>query len=303
MERIASTTVSAAVLADLTRSFENVQRSGEELASGRLFSEPSQDPQAFARAAELRSTLGGLEEYAANIGYGTGFNRAAAGALDSIGAALQKAREVITQAGSGIDNKQQLASLAEVVEGLAEQVKVEADTQFGGQYVFAGTAVTTAPYAAGAEDAYRGNGEPVQIAIGKGIAVPLGADIERLLGQGTAAGDGKLLDVLRTAATLLREGSPEALERLRTTTLEGLSAAEANLVSLQTQVGTVVAQLEHAEASLEALRDTTQAALAQNTEVDFAKVASEYAGQQVAYEAALKTGAQLIQLSLLEFLG
>jgi flagellar hook-associated protein 3 FlgL len=302
MERIASATVSAAILADITRSFEVVQRTGEQLASGRLFDEPSQNPQGMARADELQSSLGGLEEYAANVSHGLGFERAAAGAVSSISAAVQKARQVITQAGSGVDNKQQLASLAEVVEGLIEQVKVEADTQFGGQYVFAGTAITTAPYSTGSEDTYHGNGEAVEVTIGKGITVPLGANIEALLGNGAAAGDGKLLDVLRTAAALLREGTPEALERLRTATLEGLTTNEATLVDIQTHIGLVTAQLEHTEAALEALRDDTQRALAETTEVNFPRAASEYAGQQVAYEAAMKTGAQLIQLSLLDFL-
>jgi len=302
MDRVASTTVSQLILADLSRSFETVRRSGEELSSGRAFSEPSQNPQAMGRAAELGSALGGLEEYAANVKQALGVEQTATGALTSIGQAMQKVRQIVTQAGSGVDNTQELTSLAEVVEGLTEQVKVDANVQFGGQYIFSGTLTTTAPYSTGAEDTYHGNEATVEWTIGKGVSVGLGANINLLLGSGLAPGDNRLLDVLRTIAKRLREGTPEALAGLRTNSLEGLERNEQTLIDLQSHVGIVTDQLQHAEGTLEAMRDSTTVALGAVTEVDIARTATEYASQQVAYEAALKAGANLVQLSLLDFL-
>jgi len=134
------------------------------------------------------------------------------------------------------------------------------------------------------------------------VSLGLGTDISNLLGSGVPAGDGKLLDVLRTIAKQLQEGTPEALQAVRTSGLEGFERAEVTLDQIQSHIGVVTDQLSAAEGSIEALRTSTSAALANTTEVNFARAATEYSTQQIAYEAAMRAGANIIQMSLLNFL-
>jgi flagellar hook-associated protein 3 FlgL len=301
-DRIASVTVSQTVLHDISESFSTVQRTGEELSSGKAIEQPSDNPFGAARAIELQSTLDGLSSYANNVQEALAWQNTATGALTSIGKVITRAREIALQSGSGVDNKEELAMLGRSIEQLTEQVKADANTKYAGQYIFSGTKSTTAPYQMGGEDAYQGNGETIARAIAPGVSLGLGTNISTLLGSGVPAGDGKLLDVLRTIAKQLQEGTPEALQSVRTSGLEGLERAEVTLDQIQSHIGVVTDQLSAAEGSIEALRTSTSAALANTTEVNFARAATEYSTQQIAYEAAMHAGANIIQMSLLNFM-
>ncbi|HLI32507.1 MAG TPA: flagellar hook-associated protein FlgL [Solirubrobacteraceae bacterium] len=301
-DRIASVTVSQNVLRDITESFASVQRTGEELSSGKAIAQPSDNPFGAARAIELQSTLDGLSSYATNVQEALAWQSTATGSLTSIGQVVARAREIALQSGSGIDNKEELAMLGGSIEQLTEQVKADANAKYAGEYIFSGTKSTTAPYQTGAEDAYQGNGETVARSIAPGMSVGLGVNISELLGSGAPAADGKLLDVLRTIAKELKEGTPEALQAVRTSGLEGLERAEVKLDQMQSHMGVITDQLRAAEGSIEAMRTTTTAALAGTTEVNFARAATEYSTQQVAYEAAMRAGSSIIQMSLLNFL-
>ena len=101
------------------------------------------------------------------------------------------------------------------VEQLTESIKQDANTQYAGQYVFSGTATTTAPYEQGEDDEYQGNAETVSRAVGPGATVTITTNISSLLGNGEASEDGKLLDTLRTIAKNMRSGTAEAQERTR----------------------------------------------------------------------------------------
>ena len=67
---------------------------------------------------------------------------------------------------NGTYNNNDLETMALQVEQLTESVKQDANTQYAGQYVFSGTASTTAPYETGTGDEYKGNTESVSRAVG-----------------------------------------------------------------------------------------------------------------------------------------
>ena len=56
------------------------------------------------------------------------------------------------------------------------------------------------------------------------------------------------------------------------------------------------------ESRIEELTTSTTEALGNTQDANYAQVATEYTSDQVAYEAALKAGGSIVQMSLLEFL-
>lgn len=300
-DRITPTQVTSTVVRDLNESFARLNRSSEELSTGRAFIEPSENPLGAARSLDLESVLEGLAGYASNVKEAISRENGAAGALSSIGTILQKVRALVVQS-NGINTKSELESIAGEVEGLTESVKQYANARFGHEYVLSGTMTETAPYSSGAEDSYHGNEGSILRAIAPGAAVNLGLSAKTLLGEGSSAEDGKLLDVLRTIAKHMREDSPEALKALDSTDPEALEANEDTLMTMQAHVGTIVAQLRGAEASIEERRTTMAAALSNVKDANFAQVSLEYSSEQAAWEAALRTSSSIVQMSLLEFL-
>ncbi|HXB64082.1 MAG TPA: flagellar hook-associated protein FlgL [Solirubrobacteraceae bacterium] len=297
--RITTDMVIGSTLADINAAQATMTRSQEELSSGKSILEPSDNPYGAAQAITLQSSINGLSAYEHGAQDGVSWMNTSSSALTSIDSQVQRVRELVLQGASGMNSATDLENIAEEVEQLTEGVKQSADTQYAGQYVFSGTLTSTAPYKAGAEDAYQGNGGAVSRALGPGSSVNVSVNLASVLGNG--GGDGKLLSTLRTIAKNMREG-PAAVETLRTTDLAALDTNLNSLTGLQAEAGAVTDQLQLALSRISSLQETATVQLSNVQDANIAQVSIEYSNQHAAFEAALRAGASIVQESLLEFL-
>ncbi len=213
--RITGAMLTGATLNDLNAALNKLQRSAAELSSGHSILEASDNPYGASRTLDLQSQLDGLSSYASSVTDGISWTNTAGGAMANMNTVLQRVREVMLQAGNDTNNAGDLKNLAVVVGQLTETVKQDANIKYGSQYLFSGTATSTQPYALGENDEYQGNTETLARAIGPGSTVTVSTDLQSVLGNGQASGDGKLLDVLRTIQQHLNEGTPEARGKAR----------------------------------------------------------------------------------------
>jgi flagellar hook-associated protein 3 FlgL len=301
-ERITPAMVTSATLSDLTSSLASLERTTDELSSGRTILEPSDNPYGASRVIDLQSQLEGLSSYETNAQDGISWENTSSSAMSNMNEIAQRVRELVVQAANGTNNQSDLNTIALEVEQLTESVKQDADTQYAGQYVFAGTATTTAPYEQGASDEYKGNAETVSRAVGPGASVTVSTNISTLLGNGEAAKDGKLLDTLRTIAQHLRGGTAEDREALGTTDLTALDTNLETLSQLQAVSGSATDQLRVALTRNEDLQTSITESLSSTEDTNVAATSIAYANEQAAYEAALRAGATIVQESLLNFL-
>lgn len=300
-ERITPAIVTSRTLSDLNSSLAALERTTNELSSGNTILEPSDNPYGASQVIDLQSQLEGLSGYESQAQNGISWESTASSAMTNIGEVTQRVRELLVEGANGTYNKNDLETMALQVEQIAESIKQDANTQYAGQYVFSGTASTTAPYENGANDEYKGNGESVSRVVGPGASVTVTTNISTLLGSGEAAGDGKLLDTLRTIAKNMRGGS-EGQALLGTSDLEKLDANIETLTQLQAVSGSATDQLRTALDRNEQLQTTISAALANTDATNIPEASVQYANEQASYEAALRAGATIVQESLLNFL-
>jgi flagellar hook-associated protein 3 FlgL len=300
--RITNDMVIGSTLADINAAQVAMTRSQEELSSGKTIIEPSDNPYGASQVVDLQSTLAGLTSYEHSAQDGISWMNTASSSLSSIDSQVQRVRELVLQGANGINGPSDLEDIATEVEQLTEGVKQDADAQFGGQYVFSGTLTNTPPYKPGAEDAYQGNTEAISRALGPGASVNVAVNLSSVLGNGSGAADGKLLDTLRTIAQNLREGTPASIEALGNTDLKSLDNNLTSLTDLQANAGAVTDQLNLALSRVQSLQDTTTTQLSNVQDANIAKVSMEFSNQQAAFQAALRAGASIVQQSLLEFL-
>lgn len=301
-ERITSTMVAGTTLADINSSLNALQRSESELASGKSIQQPSDNPYGASRAIELQSAINGMNSYAANAQDGISWTQTAASALQNMNEVGQRVRELLVQASNGVNNPIDRNAIAEEVNQLTQTVKQDANTQYAGQYVFSGTQTATLPYKAGAEDAYQGNEGQITRSIGPGASVVVNTNISSILGSGQGAGDGKLLDTLRTISEHLKGGTPEDVAALGSTDLQNLEGNLNSLTTLQAGVGAITDQMQTAVSRVEDLQVQAAKTLSSTQDADLAKVSISYSNEQAAYNAALRAGASIVQTSLMEFL-
>ncbi|MCW3019700.1 MAG: flagellar hook-associated protein 3 [Solirubrobacterales bacterium] len=301
-ERITPAMVTSATLNDLNSSLASLTRTTNELSSGKTILEPSDNPYGASQVIDLQSQLEGLSAYEANAQDGVAWENTASTAMSSISQVAQKVRELLVKGANGTYNQSDLETMALQVEELTQTVKQDANAQYAGQYIFAGTATTTAPYEQGANDEYQGNAETISRTVAPGASVTISTNLSQLLGNGEASEDGKLLDTLRTIAKNMRAGTPEAQNALGTTDLQKLDGNLETLTDLQATAGSATDRLQTALTRNEALQSSITQALSNTDGTNIAAASVAYANEQAAYEAALRAAASIVQESLLNFL-
>jgi flagellar hook-associated protein 3 FlgL len=142
--------------------------------------------------------------------------------------------------------------------------------------------------------------------IGSGVSVAINTVGSSVLGAGNSGGpgtgDGKLLATLRDIAAHLTGGTPADSNALQTTDLKALDANLDQLVNARATVGATMNRMEAAKSRLGDVEATTTRVMSDTQDADLAKSILDLTNQQNALSAALKTGASLIQPSLLDFL-
>ena len=245
-ERITPAMVTATTLNDLNSSLATLERTSDELSSGKTILEPSDNPYGASQVIDLQSQLDGLSSYETNAQEGISWENTASGAMSNIATCCRPCASCLVQSSSGTYNQSDRENIASEVEQLTEAVKQDANTQYAGQYVFSGTKTTTAPYEQGAEDTYQGDTGTITRAIGPGVSVNISTNISSLLGNGQSSADGKLLDTLQTISEHLRGGTAEDVSALGSSDLKNLEANIETLTQLQATAGSVTDQLQTA---------------------------------------------------------
>jgi flagellar hook-associated protein 3 FlgL len=134
--------------------------------------------------------------------------------------------------------------------------------------------------------------------IGPGVTLSINTVGRELLGDGQGANDDKLLDVLRDTADHLRAGDGAGLK-------DDLTRADNNLdtlLEMRARNGARTNRIEAASSRLDEIQEALTKQLSNTEDADFAKTMIDLNSQSVAYNAALKAGANIVQSSLMDFL-
>jgi flagellar hook-associated protein 3 FlgL len=300
MTRITELMTSQTVLNNITNDLDQLTNTTNQLSSGLRINQPSDDPYGASLSLQLSATLSSLGQYSNNITDGTSWNTTASSVLSQISNVIGRVRELVVEGSNGTTSQTAQTNIAAEVDQLIDEVKSQANSQYAGSYIFSGTASLTPPYQAGANDAYQGNAGTISRQIGPNSTVQVNVGLSGLLGNGQASGDGLLLDTLRTISSDLKSGNTGSLG---STDLQNIDSNLSTLQQMEAQLGAVNNRLTLASSRITAISANDTKALAADQDVDIASATTKYATQQAAYQAALKTGAGIVQSSLLDFLG
>jgi flagellar hook-associated protein 3 FlgL len=300
--RITNAMISRTVLQDLGAASRNLGLTQRKLSSGKQLTRPSDDPFGTNRAIQLRSELEANRQFRRNVDDGSGWTTATETALTRITDVVQRARELLVQGGNDSNGQVAREAIATEIDSLTESLKQEANATYSGRFVFAGTATETRPYALGASDSFAGNSSSVSRTIGSGVSVAVNVSAQSLLGEGQAAADDKLLDVMRDVVQNLRGGTPADAEALRGTDLARLDTNLDELTRVRAVVGATANRLTAAGSRLDELEESSTGMLSTVEDADMAETMVQYTNERTAYESALHAGAGIVQTSLLDFL-
>ena len=304
--RITHGMMSRNVLADLNAVSTRLSKTQQKIASNKEISRPSDDPFDASRAMALRQSLAATRQQQRNAEDATGWQDATEQALGQITDLVHRARELIVRGATDSSDAQDRVSIATELDQIIESVKQNANATYRGSYLFSGSKTDTVPYQQGAVDAYAGDEaglDPlipgVLREIGPGVTMQINTVAREFLGDGQAAGDGKLLDTLRDAVDALRADDAATL---RDTELANLDTNLDSLLEVRARNGARTNRLDSALSRLSEVEESTVKQLSTTEDADIAKTLIDFNSQQAAYQSALRAGASLVQASLLDFL-
>jgi flagellar hook-associated protein 3 FlgL len=301
MQRITNNMLVASTLTGIQGALNRLDQTQQELSTGKKINQPSDDPYGTSLAMQLQGQLSQLTQFTGNVNDATSWTSASSTAMSNIDNMVQRVRELVVGAANGTNSAADLHASAAEVQQLTAAIKQEANATYNGQYIFAGTATGTAPYLSGAVDTYQGNTGTITRQIGPGTSMGVNSNVSSVLGSG--GGDGKLLDVLNNINADLTSGTPAALASLGGTDLGSLDTNTSNLTQMQADVGALQDRLQLATTRIQGLQTSATTELSNTQDADMATVMTQYSTQQAALQAALKAAADIVQPSLLNFLG
>jgi flagellar hook-associated protein 3 FlgL len=285
-------------LADIQSAHGRLARSQNELTSGKRIQMAEDDPFGTGRAMFLRNQVGDLTQYQRNVDEAQGWLEANDIAMANVTALLQRARELTVQAANGTLDQNGLNGIAAEVNQIRESVREQMNAQFAGRSIFAGSDTLTEPYPP--TPGYAGNDDVIQRQIGDGQTIDLNVrGWEAFSVPPTNAGT----DVLASLTQLeldLRAGNRGAVGNA------GLNAVDDHLDQVndaRAKVGARANRLEAQSSQLEQMELNVKDLLSKTEDVDMAKAMVDFSMNQSVYESALRSGARLLQPTLMDFLG
>jgi flagellar hook-associated protein 3 FlgL len=304
--RITNLMTQRGVLSDLSDVANRLSQTQRKMSSGKDITKPSDDPSRANRAMTIRTDLEGIAQYKRNIGEAQAWQSATDTSLGNMTDITQRVRELVLQGSTGTLGPTERDALASEVDQLADSLKQEANGQYAGRYIFAGSADKTQPYTQNGIDTYAGNSAAIARSIGPTVSLQVNVTGDKILGSGQptppATGDGLLLNTLRDISQHLRGGTSADINALRTTDLQNVDKNLDNLSSVRATVGATTNRLETAQNRFEQVEGTAKQQLSETEDADMAQVLTDFSMQQSVYQAALKSGANIVQVSLLDFL-
>jgi flagellar hook-associated protein 3 FlgL len=292
MERITSGMTDRTVLANLESTYNQLSQTQTELSSGTMLTKPSDNPFGVSEALSYTSELAANTQYQSNVSDGSSWMAATDTALSSMNNDLETAQNLVIQGANGSLSQSDLNSIATQLNQLAESIKTAGNTQYGGSYIFAGTATQTEPFTMGGPDTYNGNSAGISLTIGQGVNMQVNATGDTVVSP--------ILSAIRQAVTDLQAGGTPA--NLGTTDLQAIQDAASNLAQSQAVVGAGENRLTAATSRLQQLQDATTQQLSGVQDTDIAQAMVNFSQETAAYQAALKAGASLIQPTLMDYL-
>ena len=298
--RVTTMMTTQQLLTNIDASQDALNTTEQQLSTGKRINEPSDDPYGASLAVQLNGQLARLGDYAANATDGTAFASAGMSALSSMSSQVQRVQELVTEANNGSESSSDLQAAGAEVTQLIAGIKSDANTQYDGVYVFAGSGQATPPYS-DSDDSFHGvtNGTATRtIASGSSPSsqVTVNTQLYTTL-NGSADDDTGLLSQLQSIATSLNSGTAPGAAALT-----NLSGSLTGLETQSTTLGAASDRLQLAATRISSQQTSTTSSLSDDQDVNMAQALTTYSNEQAAFTAALKAGANIVQTSLMDFL-
>jgi len=302
--RIPNLTISHALVARLNTLNTQQNQYNDQLASGQRITSPSEDPQAASRILRLRSEKSEIQVYAKNGNRALSVSQASFAALDQLKNLSDRASELAALSNSGNVSAAERKSYAIELNQIIKEAIDAGNTKYQGEFLFNGIDTAVQPFT---DD---GAATPAALATtpaaADGLSIQLSGSVS-ISPFTTGAGNAKIATFI-TNMIALRKGldntaaATDAGTAAITSARSALLRSEDDLIGIIADNSALQTRMESVKAQSEARFNNIQSLISKDADVDVSQTMVNLTRVRTAYQAALQSGAQVMKLSLLDYL-
>ncbi|MBI5688812.1 MAG: flagellin [Verrucomicrobia bacterium] len=296
--RIATHSVSDSVVRQIQKIGSQQARLQNQVATGQRIFQPEDDPIAVSRVLNLESESRQMLQYTRNADRALEISQATYSGLQGLKKISDRGTEIGTL-GSAASDVDATRAYATEVEQLLEQALQLANSKLGNDYLYAGTAVDAQPFVATRDGAgritaiaYAGNTDRAEIPLSASTTVTPNSSGD----TNQAVGD--FLNNLMALRDGLLAADHTAVQQAQS----GLLATEDALVSALGEHGGVQTRIEASQAQVSDIAATVETRISDEADADMPSTIVKLTQSQTAYQAALQSAANIMKLSLLDYI-
>jgi len=299
--RIAQESLNRTTLSNINLNYKKIQETQEKLSSGKRINRPSDDPSGTRKVLGLKAEESQVQQFLDNTETAKEQINFTSNTLESIQDIFSKIKELTIQASNDTLGQSERKIISGELDELLESVLQNANTDNNGRYVFSGTQTLTSAFTATRDSngnissvSYNGNNEEIKYQIGPNTFIQVN------LPGGKLFQDNKAFSTLISLRDSLNASTFDsiAFSNLRTT----MEAATDAISTEITKFGAKANRLEMTTNSLENSQAALKELISYTEDADVASLIMDLKHQENVLQSSLKTGAMVIQSTLLDFL-
>ena len=275
-----------------------------QLSTGQRIAAPSDDAPAMQRILSLRTEKHQNQQYYRNSIDGLEVSKTTFATLDQLGQLVGRASELAAGV-SGITSDAEYKAKYSEINQLIEQGVNVANTKLRGSFLLAGdaSAAATKPFNATTD----ANGKITSVTYAGSATSP-----EMNIAEGTkisaytTSDENEDVALSLTKLIALRDAmdarSSSLVLTARQDLTEGNTSCEDKLLSAMSRAGSIQYRLENNMKDLELRYESSEKLISTDADVDFAEATVRLNRSQMAYQAAIQSGAKIQNNSLLDYL-
>ncbi len=286
--RVANSTIYDVIKYNLGNISEELNHANKVVSTGKRISEPSDDPVGLTQVLNIKSALSNFEQLGRNMDMGKSWLIASESAATNVQDLVSDAKALCVQMASSNTGAAQRISASENVRNMLEEVISLANTELNGRYIFSGSKTDATPF--DQDGTYNGDGNPFEIRIGRDSSVEVGSDGEAVFGS-----------VISTLSDLKDALASDDVDGIQTA-MDNLDADFDHISKKISDVGSKMVRMEIKEAIFQDLKINNTERLSKIEDADLAEAIIDLEEKKLAYQAALSSSANVMQLSLVDYL-
>jgi len=274
-----------------------------QLSSGYRINRPSDDPAGIQNAMRLKSNISSVEQWKSNADAAIDYMNTTDGTLGEMTSMLQRVRELTVKGTNSTLSTEDRSAIADEVDQISDQLHMMANTQVGSKYIFSGAAtdkeleIQDPVTKIWTSQVSQGNDQDVKFEVGNNLDLPISVKGQDLFYDSTSTPSG-IFTTLSALSTALRSNDSDSIKDA----LGNVDSNINNVINLRSGLGARINRMTAIQSQLENTSTNLQTNLSSIQDADIAKTITDFTNQQNVYKAALSVGAQIIQLSLVDFM-